>query len=228
MSWTGSERGGTSAAAREEALFLFHISWLHSPIYPRGGGSMNDHPSPFFHLAGLCRHLRAALVENLTVAFESGISEANVCTRNTSREAEAVVAPEKNNVTAHWQALLAALPWVRILRLHRCGPPSVSVLGTLASSADFLLPYLQKVFLAQNIVRCATARIHAAVLWNIERLTGIGLAGAHELAHANLGAQLVAAVKGRYGLEVILIGCEVDDCAGSVAEASSSKHWGRT
>ena len=71
------------------------------------------------------------------------------------------------------------------------------------------------------------ACIHAAVLWNIKRLTGIGLAGTHELAHANLGAQLVAAVKGRYGLKVILIGCEVDDCAGSVAEASSSKHWGR-
>ena len=77
---------------------------------------------------------------------ESGTSEADVCARNTSREAEVVVAPEMNNVAAHWQALLAALPWVRILRLHLCGPPSVSVLSALASSADLLLCASRMIF----------------------------------------------------------------------------------
>jgi hypothetical protein len=49
------------------------------------------------------------------------------------------------------------------------------------------------------------------VLWNIKRIASIGTAGAHKLAHENAGAELVAVVKGRYGLEVVLIGCEVDD-----------------
>jgi hypothetical protein len=149
---TGSERAGTSAAAREEALFLLRISWLHSPIDPRGWGSMGDHSSQFFYLARLCGHLGTALVEDLTVAFENAITHAGVRPRNASGEAAVVLAPETNNLTAHWQALLAALPSVKILRLHRCGPPSVSVLGALASSADSLLPHLQKVLLVQNTV----------------------------------------------------------------------------
>jgi hypothetical protein len=204
---TGSERAGTSAAAREDALFLFHIDWKGSPIDPRGGGSMQDHSSPFFHLAGLCGRLRTALVEDLTVAFESTIPDAGI------REAVVVVAPETNNLTAHWQALLAALPSVQILRLHHSGPACVSVLGALASSADSLLPHLQKVLLVQNTVRYAAARADSVVLWNIKRITGTGTdpAAAHELAHTNVGAELVAVVKGRYGLEVVLIGCEVDD-----------------
>jgi hypothetical protein len=208
---TGSECAGTSAAAREEALFLFHIDWKGSPIDPRGRGSMGDHSSPFFHLAGLCGHLGTALVEDLTVAFESAIPDTGVHARNALGKVAAVVAPETNNVTAHWQALLASLPSVRILRLHRCGPPSVSVLGTLASSRKFLLPHLRKVFLVQHIVRCSATRTHGAALRNIKRIAGIGLAGTHELAHANVGVELVAVVKGWCGLEVVLIGCEVDD-----------------
>jgi hypothetical protein len=206
---TGSGPADTSAAAREEALFLFHIDWQRSPIDPHGGGSMGDHSSPFFHLAGLCRHLRTALVEDLTVAFESATSDADGRGINASED----IAPETTNVMAHWQALLAALPSIRTLRLQRGGPACVSVLRSLASSADTLLPLLQKVFVVQHTVRYAAVRTDGAVLWNIKRMAGTGVAGQriHELAHPNVGAELVAVVKGRYGLEVVLVGCEVDD-----------------
>ena len=204
---TGSGPADISTAAREEALFLFHIDWQRSPIDPHGEGSMQDHSSPFFHLAGLCGHLRTTLVEDLTVAFES--TDADRRGKNASED----VAQETTDVMAHWQALLAALPSVRTLRLHRGGPPCVLVLRALASSADTLLPLLQKVFLVQNIVRYATARTDGAVLWNIKRIAGTGAAVARsqELVYPNVGAELVAVVKGRYGLEVVLVGCEVDD-----------------
>lgn len=204
---TGSGPADTSAAAREEALFLFHIDWKRSPIDPRGEGSMRDHSSPFFHLAGLCGHLRTGLVEDLTVAFES--TDADDRGKNASED----VAQETTDVMAHWQALLATLPSVRTLRFHRGGPACVLVLRALASSADTLLPLLQKVFLVQNVVRYATARTDGAVMWNIKRITGTGAAVARsqELVHPNVGAELVTVVKGRYGLEVVLVGCEIDD-----------------
>ncbi|KAI9453465.1 hypothetical protein BJY52DRAFT_1288961 [Lactarius psammicola] len=206
---TGSERANTSVTAREEALFLFHIDWHSSPIDPHGGGGLLDHSSPFFHLAGLCTHLRTARVEDLTVAPENAIPNDGRRWRNASED----VVPETPDVAAHWQALLAALPSIRTLRLHRGGPACVSVLRTLASSADSLLSHLQRIFVVQNIVRYAVARPDGVVLWNFKRLAGTGntVARAHEFAHANVGAELVAIVKGRYGLEVVLVGCEVDD-----------------
>ena len=206
---TSSGRAGTSAAAREEALFLFHIDWQGSPIDPRGAGNMRDHSSPFFHLAGLCGHLRTVLIEDLTVSFESANHDAVRPGRNSFEG----VAPETTNLMVHWQALLAALPSVRTLRLHRGGPACVSVLQALASFAGSLLPHLQRVFLVQNTVRYAAARTDGVSLWNIKRIAGTGAAvtSAHELTHVNVGAELVAVVKGRYGLEVVLIGCEVDD-----------------
>lgn len=206
---TGSGPADTSAAAREEALFLFRIDWKGSPIDPHGADSMRDHSSPFFHLAGLCGHLHTGLVEDLTVAFESATSDADGRGKNASED----VAQETTDVMAHWQALLAALPSVRTLRFHRGGPACVSVFRALASSADTLFPLLQKVFVVQNTVRYAAARTDGAVLWNIKRIAGTGAAVARtqELAHPNVGAELVAVVKGRYGLEVVLVGCEVDD-----------------
>ena len=204
---TGSERAGTSTTAREEALFLFHIEWKGSPIDPRGEGRMQDHSSPFFHLASLCGHLRIAFVEDLTVAFQDAIFDEWVC------DADLVLAQEMNNTMAHWQPLLAALPSVRILRLHRGGPACVSVLSALASSGDSLLPHLRKVLLVQNTVRYAAIRTDGAVLRNIKRIAGTdtGPTSIRELAYVNVGAELVAVVKGRYGLEVVLIRCEVDD-----------------
>ena len=203
------ERANTSAAAREEALFLLHVDWKRSPTDPLGGGSMRDHSSPFFHLAALCGHLRTAFVEDLTVASEC--THPDVGGRNAPED----VAPgtPEPDVAAHWQALLAALPWVRTLRLHRGGPACVSVLRGLASPADSLLPHLQRVFVVQNTVRFAVARPDGVVIWNFKRLAGTGadVARAHKFEHANVGAELVAVVKGRYGLEVVLVGCEVDD-----------------
>ena len=124
-----------------------------------------------------------------------------------------VLAQEMNNTMAHWQPLLAALPSVRILRLHRGGPACVSVLSALASSGESLLPHLRKVLLVQNTVRYAAIRTDGAVLRNIKRIAGTdtGPTSIRELAYVNVGAELVAVVKGRYGLEVVLIRCEVDD-----------------
>jgi hypothetical protein len=206
---TGSGPADTCATAREEALFLFHVDWQRSPIDTHGGGSMRDHSSPFFHLAGLCGHLRTALVEDLTVACESVTPDPD----GRGKDASEDVAPETTNIMAHWQALLAALPSVRTLRLHRGGPACVSALRALASSADTLLPPLQKVVVVQNTIRYAAIRTDGAVLWNIKRISGTSAAMArtHELQNANVGAELVAVVKGRYGLEVVLVGCEVDD-----------------
>ncbi|KAH8977656.1 hypothetical protein EDB86DRAFT_1075203 [Lactarius hatsudake] len=207
---TGSERANTSTAARDDALFLFHIDWRRSPVDPHGGGSLLDHSSPFFHLAGLCAHLRTTRVEDLTVASESASPDAD----GREKNAPEGVASETPDVAAHWQALLAALPSVRTLRLHRGGPACVSVLRVLASSANTLLPDLQKIFVIQNTVRYAAARSGGALSWNFKRLAGNGTAVIrthHEPTHANVGAELVAVVKGRYGLEVVLVGCEVDD-----------------
>ena len=205
---TCSEPASASAAARKEALFLLHVDWKGSPIDPLGRGSMRNHSSPFFHLASLCGHLRTAFVEDLTIASESPNPDAAERGRNALGD----VATGTPDVTAYWQALLAALPWVRTVRLHRGGPACVSVLRALASSAD-TLPHLQRVFVVQNTVRFAVACPDGVVLWNFKRLAGTGtaVARAPEFAHANVGAELVGVVKVRYGLEVVLVGCEVDD-----------------
>ena len=211
---TSSERAGTSMAAREEALFLFHIDWQGSPTDPRGSGNMRAHTSPFFNLAGLCELLHTALIEDLVVSFESANPDAGELRRNSFEH----VAPPMMDFTGYWQVLLAALPAVRTLRLHRGGPACVSVLKALALSTGLslsLLPHLQRVFLVQNTVRYATARTDGVVLWNIKRIAGTGpaVAGAHDLAQVNVGPELVAVVKGRYGLEVVLVQCDVDDKA---------------
>ena len=210
---TGSERANTCAAGREGALFLFHVDWQRSPVDPLGEGSMRDISSPFYHLATLCARLRTAYcVEDLTVASESAIPDAGERARKDAHVDD--VGPGTPDLVAHWQGLLAMLPCVRTLRLHRGGLACVSVLRALASSADSFIPHLQKVFVVQNIVQYAVGRPDGLVLWNFKRLagtTGAAVVRAHELAHANVGAELVAVVKGRYGLEVVLVGCEVDD-----------------
>lgn len=206
---TGSERANTSPAAREEALFLFHIDWQRSPIDPRGVGGLSNHSSPFFHLAGLCAHLRAARIEDLTVAPESANLDAGWRRRNVFED----FASDTPDAAAHWQALLTALGSVRTLRLHRGAPACISVLHALASTANSLLPHLQKIFVVQSIVRYALAQPDGVVSWNFKRLAGTAAAvpRPHEYAHANVGAELVVMVKGRYGLEVVLVGCEVDN-----------------
>jgi hypothetical protein len=192
---TGAETG---AFAREDVLFLFRLNWQRLLILT--DGPLDEH-CPFFHLASLCAYLQTTRIEDLTAAPET--SSATVESGTTDVQ-------DTPDVVAQWPALLAALPSVRTLRLHRGSPACVSVLRALAES-PVLLPLLQKVFVVQSAVRYA-ARSAA-------RGDGVGVADAeassamacHKFVQADVGAELLEAVSVRSGLEVVLVGCEVDE-----------------
>jgi len=197
--WSRTGSTSASAVAREDALFLFSINW-HLPVHARSFIA-NPPPDPFFHLARLCACLGTARVEHLSVAPETAIE-------GTGKASEcATDAPEVPNVAAKWKALLAKLPSVKTLRLHRGTPACLSVLRALSASAG-RLPHLQRVSVVESIVRYAAAHSD-----------GTGVAGSgpgsavasREFVRANLGAELVDGVKERSGLEVVLIRCDVDD-----------------
>ncbi|KAI9435034.1 hypothetical protein H4582DRAFT_2171895 [Lactarius indigo] len=158
--WVARVISGSVVAAREDALFLFHINWQRSPVGPHGGGSLLDHSTPFFHLAGLCAHLHTTRVEDPIIAPKSASPDAGGCEKNASKD----VVSETPDVAAHWQTLLTALPLVQTLCLHCSGPACVSVLSVLASSASTLRPDLQKILVIQNTVRYATAQPDGAIL----------------------------------------------------------------
>jgi hypothetical protein len=178
-----------AAFAREDALFLFHIEWRRLRYH-------ND-PRPFFRLARLCSHLCTARIEDLTAV-------PGIPTKNGTDVQDAQDAPDS---VAQWQALLAALPAVKTLRLHRGSTTILSLLRALSASAD-LLPLLRKIFVVHVTVR------YSAV--STDGCDGGGLSGADaDFSMAspgpNLGVELVATLSGRSGLEVVLIGCEVDE-----------------
>jgi len=190
---TGSSSAG--AAAREDALFLLNISWdLFVPLQKL------HPPESFSRLVSLCACLGSARVEHLAVAPETTIECAD-----TAGEC----ATDALEVVEQWKALLAVLPSVKTLHLHRRGPACLSVLRALSASA-YLLPYLERVFVVQSIVRYAPAAVHS---------DGTGVAGSgsgstvasREFVRANLGTELVNGVKERSGLEVLLVRCDADD-----------------
>ncbi|KAH9009855.1 hypothetical protein EDB83DRAFT_449810 [Lactarius deliciosus] len=188
--WSRTYSEGASTAAREDALFLFGVSWSQS-AHSEGGQTL--HHSPSFRLASLCAHLGTAHIEDLTIAPEMAIEGE----RTTS-------APD---VAAQWQALLAALPSVKTLRLHGGSPTCVLVLRALSASAQPFLPHLQRVFVFHSAVRTAAPAGPDA--------TGVYGAGSsfasRKFVQAGVGVELVEAVSGRSGLEVVLAGCEVDE-----------------
>ena len=196
--WSRTYSGSASTAEREDALFLFHVEWARSVPDPRSA----DYPSPSFLLASLCVHLRAAHIEDLTIALETAIEGAG-----TADECASDV-PDAPDAAAHWQALLVELPSVKTLRLHRGNPACVSVLRALSASAEPLLPHLQRVFVVHSAVHSTAAA----------RPDGVGFSGAgsgcsvasRKFVQANVGPELVEVVSGRSGLEVVLAGCEVD------------------
>ena len=214
---TGSE--SASGAARKDALFLFHVDWSR-PSYGWPIGPLPNYHIPFFLLAGLCSHLGTTRIEDLAVAPETTIPIAHVAhvaslllggpSPAASAGESATDGPDGPDVAAQWQALLAALPSVKTLRLHSGSPACLSVLRALSASADTLLPYLERVF----VVRCA---VHYAT-GSAGFPDDIGVAGAcsrsvvasREFVQENVGTELVEAVSGRSGLEVVLVGCEVD------------------
>ena len=179
-----------TCAAPSDAFFLFHLEWQNSPVRQslRAPGEADGPPRehrPFFFLASLCAHLQTTRVEDLAVAPSS----------------EAPIAVEKEyiqpKVVAQWRTLLAALPGVKILRLHGSSPAGTSVLRVLTESPG-LLPHLRKVFVVRSTVLCAGG------------VPGTG-ASSTMVINKNMGPELMEAVSVRPALEVVLVGCEVDE-----------------
>ena len=189
----------TGVFAREDALFLFRLDWQPVSVRALDTDVTLHEDCPFFHLASLCAHLQTTRIEDLTVMHEAS----SAIESGTDVQGTPVV-------MANWQALLAALPSVKTLRLHRGSPACISVLRALAASPG-LLPHLQKVFVVRCTVRYAagsTAREGSVGVADHD--SGSAMAN-HKPVRADIGADLVEAVSVRSGLEVVLVGCEVDE-----------------
>ena len=198
--WSRTTRTRSPRAARSAALFLFRLDWKPMLIrdlvraLDQADGPPSEH-CPFFHLASLCAHLQTTCIEDLTVAPSSAPLTA------LEEEREYVVDIVRPEVVAQWRALLVALPAVKILRLHRRSPARASILRALAASPG-LLPHLRKVFVVQSTVRCAGG---------LADTDADSAMASREPVLVNIGAELVEAVSVRSGLEVVLVGCEVDE-----------------
>ena len=202
-------RSASREEGEEDALFKFQIDWKGSPVDPRGE-TLLEHSSPFFHLGGLCTQLPAMRVSDLTIEPEP----------EPDRGAEIV-----STSTIHWESLLQALDSVQSLRLHGCDrlglgkgiEISSSLLHTVASVSDseILLPHLQRLHIVQCDVRRAVEVPRDRVVWRfalpgaMPGHTGL-VAGDGKVGHG-VGNELVALVRRRVGLEVVLVGCGVDD-----------------
>lgn len=224
--WSRSALGsGEEEEEEEDALFLFRIDWMESPVDPRGE-TLLYHSSPFFHLDGLCTHLPAMCVTSLTIEPELPPDGEQVTGHH---DAGGIVSTS----AVHWESLLRALGSVESLRLQDGGrhggaigiPSSLlhTVVSASTSSSDTLLPHLQKLCIVQCDVRRTAQPVppDGVVLWNLKRLA---LRGGSALGHAGpvaqdgavgcgAGQELVALVRRRVGLEVVLVGCDVDDDA---------------
>jgi len=217
-SFTVWSRSASREGEEEDALFMFRIDWKRSPVDPRGE-TLRGHSSPFLHLGGLCTQLPAMRVSDLTIEPEP-----------EPDGGQAVNGTEiKSTSTIHWESLLRALDSVQSMRLHggdRLGKGieiSSHLLHTIVSASDsetLLLPHLQHLYIVQCDVRCA-AQVprDGVVLWNLRRFA---LPGSAVPGHAGLmardgevgsgvGNELVALVRRRVGLEVVLVGCGVDE-----------------
>jgi len=202
--WSRTHTEPASAATRENALFLFNVHWnvprrprhIHNCSPRRFCRCAPEPPNPFPHLAVVCKRVRTAHVEDLAVMrlMPEAVIESDYI------PGEYVIGEPEQDVAAQWQALLAELPSVKTLRLHRGSPACLSVLRALSACAS-LLPCLQKVFVVQSIVRY-TAAVASP-------LGSAGIFGSG--SGTNVGAELVDVVEARLGLEVVLVGCEVDD-----------------
>ena len=174
------------AFAREDALFLLRIRWV--TIF----GPSLDERRHFFYLVKLCAHLRTTGIEDLTVAPETSSS---------------IKRKDPPDIVAQWQALLAALPAVKTLRLYRGSTACLPLLRALSES-ESIFPLLQKVFVVESTVRYAAASAEGCDVSGAE--TGSAM-DSTKFMKANVGVELVEALSGRSGLEVLLIGCEVDE-----------------
>jgi hypothetical protein len=211
-------RSASGEGGEEEALFKFRIDWKGSPVDPRGE-TLLDHSSPFFHLGGLCTQLPAMRVSDLTIEPEP-VPDGGQAVNGTE-----IVSTS----TIHWQSLLRALDSVQSLRLHggdRLGKGIQKISSPLlhtvvsASESETLLPHLQHLYIVRCDVRCVAQVPRDGVgLWNLRRfaLPGGAVPGQAGLVTGDgevgrgVGNELVALVRRRVGLEVVLVGCGVDD-----------------
>lgn len=219
--WTRSATG--SYEEREDALFSFEIDWSGSPVDAQGGDeTMLEHSSPFFHLAGLCAQLLAGRVVDLAIEPELELElEAETGPgMGMGMDMERVAAGgDAAAVVQHWESLVGALRSVQVLRLHRGSSP---ILNSLATNAR-LLPDLQKLYIVQRDARRAAAPVvppdGRVVLWNLKRLAALRAgplpvtAASTRDPSASIGNELVALVRERAGVEVVLVGCGVDSGA---------------
>ena len=187
--WTRSASAPATPASQNDALFLFQIDWVRSPVDPHSE-SLLEHSSPFFHLSSLCGELRATCVQDLSIEPDLEY-----------------VTDDVGMPMMHWKSLVGALSSVQSLRLHQGTAPLLSII-----TAHSLLPNLQKLYIVQCTVGYTTERLDGVVLWNLKRLSLRGSAGPGPATHsvANVGEELIALLRSRYGLEVILIDCDVD------------------
>lgn len=205
---TASPSSSSSSSQEEDALFLFQIDWRGSPVDPRGE-TLLEHSSPFFHLAGLCALLGLTRVQDLTVEPDVDVPEQMV---DGAGAGAGVGMPEMQMVP--WESLVGALLSVQSLRLRR----GTSFILHVLSANSLLLPHLQKLYVVQCNVRCTAEQPpDGVVLWNLKRFGLRGSLGPVTCDDfGSVGNRLVALVRARCGLEVILIGCGVD--AGALDE----------
>src|SRR6266404_1242853 len=180
---------GSESVKSKDALFRFHLEW-------RAASGLPLYPSPLFLLPSLCAHLSTSRIEDLVIAPEIVIEHNGPYERVTG-------VPD---ATAQLQELLAAMPSVKTLRLHSGTPACVSILRALSASSEPLLPHLERVFVVDAILHYVATAVHSALT---DITDGYVLHG--KLTRMNMGTEIVDAVRERSGLEVVLVGCDVDD-----------------
>jgi hypothetical protein len=185
-----SSSANTAAFAREDARFLFRIEWNR----PQTIIEIFNEPLPFFRIAKMCSDLCTARIEDLIAVSEI----------------HRIVERVPPDAVEQWQALLAALPAVKTLRLHRGSTTCLSLLRALSASAS-LLPLLQKVFVVYSTVRYAAASADGCDGGGVSSADASFAMASPDSVKINLGAELVGVLSGRPGLEVVLIKCEVDE-----------------
>ncbi|KAH9967063.1 hypothetical protein BGW80DRAFT_1447592 [Lactifluus volemus] len=195
--WTRSASARATSTSQDDALFLFQIDWVESPVDPRSE-SLLEHSSPFFHLASLCEtELGTTKVQDLIVVPD--VEQLEVTTRGVGMI---------SMTTMHWELIARSLPSVDSLRLHR---GTSSLLSRLP--AYDLLPRLQKLYVTQCVIKyTGEQQLDGLALWNVKRLALRGTPSPGFATHdiMNVGYELVELVRSRHGLEVILIDCSVD------------------
>ncbi|KAH9022380.1 hypothetical protein EDB83DRAFT_86736 [Lactarius deliciosus] len=196
--WSRTGAKSAIAPVREDALFLFQTRWYGGTSGVLGAGGMDSIRISFSSLA----HLRVACIEDLTIVPETTDESFGIAGRKADT-------PYTLDIAAQLRTQLAAWPSVKTLRLHGGSLTCVSVLRGLSASADPLFPHLQRIF----VVRCAVHRGAAAFPdgGNVS-VTGSGpVLTNSKFVGENLGVELVEVVSERSGLEVVLVGCKVDE-----------------